>query len=261
MSGGEDNLYEQAVAIVLESGKPSVSYLQRQLRLGYNVAARLVERMERQGLVSSPDHVGRRQLLAEAAVAHPWDRNAGKFDAPSSATPRASVDVLGSGSLASAVRDELERRGLAPVETITVGEVEPHHADAESVECSAEPMGKLSPTFLRGLVAEAEKLIDERRDIALQLKALRDAAKDRGVNIKAFNELLRRREMDARLRDDFDQALGIYETVAGLSRGTMEGGELRGVRALPAPEPPKLSAKSKAMTEALMWAGVPSGTA
>jgi S-DNA-T family DNA segregation ATPase FtsK/SpoIIIE len=66
---GEDDadtqLYRKAVQIVAESQKASTSYLQRQLRVGYNSAARLIERMEKDGLVGQPDHVGRREVLID----------------------------------------------------------------------------------------------------------------------------------------------------------------------------------------------------
>jgi S-DNA-T family DNA segregation ATPase FtsK/SpoIIIE len=61
----ETQLYKKAVQIVAESQKASVSYLQRQLRVGYNSAARLIERMEKEGLVGQPDHVGRREVLID----------------------------------------------------------------------------------------------------------------------------------------------------------------------------------------------------
>lgn len=61
----EDQLYRKAVQIVAESQKASTSYIQRQLRIGYNSAARLIERMENQGLVGRPDHVGRREVLMD----------------------------------------------------------------------------------------------------------------------------------------------------------------------------------------------------
>jgi S-DNA-T family DNA segregation ATPase FtsK/SpoIIIE len=61
----ETQLYRKAVQIVAESQKASVSYLQRQLRVGYNSAARLIERMEKDGLVGQPDHVGRREVLID----------------------------------------------------------------------------------------------------------------------------------------------------------------------------------------------------
>jgi S-DNA-T family DNA segregation ATPase FtsK/SpoIIIE len=61
----ETQLYRKAIQIVAESQKASTSYLQRQLRVGYNSAARLIERMEKDGLVGTPDHVGRREVLID----------------------------------------------------------------------------------------------------------------------------------------------------------------------------------------------------
>lgn len=59
----EDAQYAQALQIVAKEGRASTSFLQRKLRIGYNSAARLIERMEQEGHVSSPDHVGRRKVL------------------------------------------------------------------------------------------------------------------------------------------------------------------------------------------------------
>jgi S-DNA-T family DNA segregation ATPase FtsK/SpoIIIE len=61
----EEQLFRKAVQVVAESQKASTSYVQRQLRVGYNSAARLIERMETEGLVSRPDHVGRREVLID----------------------------------------------------------------------------------------------------------------------------------------------------------------------------------------------------
>jgi S-DNA-T family DNA segregation ATPase FtsK/SpoIIIE len=64
-SGGEsDPLYDQAVAIVLENKRASISLVQRHLRIGYNRAARLLEDMERSGLVSKMSGSGTREILA-----------------------------------------------------------------------------------------------------------------------------------------------------------------------------------------------------
>ncbi len=62
-TGGEDALYDQAVAIVIKDRKCSTSYIQRKLAIGYNKAARLVEQMEEEGLVSPANHVGKREIL------------------------------------------------------------------------------------------------------------------------------------------------------------------------------------------------------
>ncbi|MGJ8610662.1 MAG: DNA translocase FtsK, partial [Octadecabacter sp.] len=60
---GEDALYDTAVAIVAKDRKCSTSYIQRKLAIGYNKAARLVEQMEDEGIVSSANHVGKREIL------------------------------------------------------------------------------------------------------------------------------------------------------------------------------------------------------
>jgi len=67
VSGTEqDELYDQAVEFVTQSRRASISSVQRQLRIGYNRAARLVEEMEAAGVVSPPEHNGQREVLAPA---------------------------------------------------------------------------------------------------------------------------------------------------------------------------------------------------
>ena len=63
-----DPLYDQAVAIVLKTRRASISLVQRHLRIGYNRAARLIEQMERAGLVSAMQSNGNRDVLAPASV-------------------------------------------------------------------------------------------------------------------------------------------------------------------------------------------------
>ena len=64
---GEDALYDQAVAIVARDRKCSTSYIQRKLGIGYNKAARLVEQMEEEGVVTPANHVGKREILIPEA--------------------------------------------------------------------------------------------------------------------------------------------------------------------------------------------------
>jgi S-DNA-T family DNA segregation ATPase FtsK/SpoIIIE len=59
-----DHLYDQAVALVTRERKASTSFVQRHLQIGYNRAARIIERMEEEGVVGAANHVGRREVLA-----------------------------------------------------------------------------------------------------------------------------------------------------------------------------------------------------
>ena len=61
---GELGLFDQAVAIVTREGKASTSFLQRHLAIGYNKAAKLIEQMEKEGIISYANHVGKREVLA-----------------------------------------------------------------------------------------------------------------------------------------------------------------------------------------------------
>ncbi|MBL4612454.1 MAG: DNA translocase FtsK 4TM domain-containing protein [Emcibacter sp.] len=60
-----DDLYDRAVAIVARDKKASTSYIQRQLSIGYNRAANIIEKMEKEGVVSHANHVGKREVLIE----------------------------------------------------------------------------------------------------------------------------------------------------------------------------------------------------
>jgi S-DNA-T family DNA segregation ATPase FtsK/SpoIIIE len=65
--GEEDSadLYDQAVAVVLRDRKASTSYIQRRLQIGYNRAASIIERMEKEGIVGAANHAGKREILIE----------------------------------------------------------------------------------------------------------------------------------------------------------------------------------------------------
>ena len=65
--GGSDSgdLYEQAVQVVLRDKKPSISYVQRQFRIGYNKAADLIDRMEREGIITAASPTGKREIIKQ----------------------------------------------------------------------------------------------------------------------------------------------------------------------------------------------------
>lgn len=60
-----DDLYRKAVAIVKSEQKASTSFIQRRLQIGYNRAARIIEQMEAAGIVTSANHVGKREIIME----------------------------------------------------------------------------------------------------------------------------------------------------------------------------------------------------
>tara|TARA_E500000331_G_scaffold212536_1_gene203783 strand:+ start:138 stop:1952 length:1815 start_codon:yes stop_codon:yes gene_type:complete len=63
---GDDEMYDRAVAVVCRERKASTSFVQRHLQIGYNRAARIVERMETEGVISRANHAGKREVLARS---------------------------------------------------------------------------------------------------------------------------------------------------------------------------------------------------
>ena len=61
--GDKDELYDTALEIIKSEGKASTSFLQRKLQIGYNRAARIMDMMEAEGIVSKANHVGKRDVL------------------------------------------------------------------------------------------------------------------------------------------------------------------------------------------------------
>ena len=61
--GSKDDLYEEAVNIVRQDKRPTISYIQRRLGIGYNKAASLIERMEEEGIVTKADGNNKREVI------------------------------------------------------------------------------------------------------------------------------------------------------------------------------------------------------
>jgi SpoVK/Ycf46/Vps4 family AAA+-type ATPase len=70
-SDGEKGLFDQAVALVRREGKASASFIQRHLSTGYNRALKLIEQMEKEGIVGPANHVGKHEVLARREYAEP----------------------------------------------------------------------------------------------------------------------------------------------------------------------------------------------
>lgn len=65
-TGDFDELYHQAVSIIIQHQKASISFLQRHLQIGYNRAARIVEQMEKEGIITEANHAGKRSVLKKS---------------------------------------------------------------------------------------------------------------------------------------------------------------------------------------------------
>jgi uncharacterized protein (UPF0335 family) len=258
--GAEESLFAQAVEIVRESQKASTSYLQRKLRIGYNSAARLVERMEREGLVSAPDQVGRRDVLAlsPAAEVHPWERNAGKFDVPSSSAPTLPEPQRQPIDDDPRAYHGVER--IRPIEAVAadlVGAVgiDAARAVVEAIREAGESPAVAGPPdvsadHLRQIVERVETLFSERDQLAETIRDTFTFAKGIGFDPKTIRAVVKARATDKSVRLEGEALLEVYRHALGI-----EGPDF--VMALPPPsippppKPRKLTAKEKQYRDAL----------
>lgn len=98
--------YLAAVGLIVISGKASTSFIQRTLKLGYNQAARLIEQMERDGIVAKANHVGKREVRATAARIR-------QLEADLAATLAANAALVQRLDEARAIIEDMSSRGLA----------------------------------------------------------------------------------------------------------------------------------------------------
>jgi uncharacterized protein (UPF0335 family) len=166
----DGDLYNQAVALVRAEGNCSTSFVQRRMALGYNAAARLIERMEESGVVSKANHVGKRTLLPEPTI--------------SISTP----DGKTTGPVPmSVMKQALEKVARGP------------HADTAS---QFPPVNDhnyaVAADELRQFIERFEQFEAEKKDIAEQQKDLMGEAKGRGYDTKIMRKIvaLRKRKPD-----------------------------------------------------------------
>ena len=64
-SNSKDNLYDEAVKLVIREQKASTSFIQRYFRIGYNRAATIIEKMEENNIITKPGRAGKREIISE----------------------------------------------------------------------------------------------------------------------------------------------------------------------------------------------------
>lgn len=177
----QEQLYLQAQGLVLSSQKASTSWLQRQLRIGYNTAAKLIERMEADGLVSAPDHVGVRQVLQQT---HP------------------ALELLA---------ESLADRGA------TVGHDEAGRLTIRiPVDGGQERQPAVSDDRLRLLIERIERLEEEKKGVGDDIKDVYGEGKATGYDAKIMREIVRLRKMKPDDRREREAILETYKNALGI---------------------------------------------
>lgn len=173
--------YDLAKALVLHHAKSSPSWLQRQLCVGYNTAAKLIERMEADGIVSAPDHTGRRTVLAET-------------------TDSTRAEAIAVALHARGARLRTSGDGTTQL-TIPVDLPTEHRAGDDR---------------LRLLVERIERLEEEKKGIGDDIKDVYGELKAVGYDAKVTRQIVRLRKMRPDDRREMECILDTYKAALGL---------------------------------------------
>lgn len=169
--------YAKAVELVVDHNKASTSWLQRQLRIGYNSATQLIERMEADGIVGPRNHVGRREVIAS--------------------------------SQAATLARQLYDRG-ARVRTSSDG-------DAQIVIPVDLPTAyRAADDRLRLLIERVERLEEEKKGISDDINDVYAEAKATGYDAKIMRQIVRLRKLKPDDRREMELLLDTYKCALGI---------------------------------------------
>lgn len=216
-----DALFRRAVMLVWESGNASTSFLQRRLEIGYNAAARLIERMESLAVVSKPNHAGKRTVRSPDDLRRALNIRDEVIDIVEGDEAKAAIMLK---ALVESLRSTEERPGpdqtstvnLAreQIEAMTKRKPDPAAPEFESVN---NHNYAVSSDELRQFIERAEQLASEKKAIAEQEKEVFAEAKGRGYDTKALRKIiaLRKRKPDDIAEEE--AVLQMYRDALGMA--------------------------------------------
>jgi len=178
--------YNLAVKAVVSAGKASTSYVQRQLKIGYNAAATIIEEMEEAGVISAPNMAGKRKVLIELQAVAEYERKE-KLSHRKQQIDAAAEAAMGHNSEAS-----------APL-----------------LRGSTDSLTEAAREKLRLTVERIERLEEEKKEIAEQIKEVYGEAKSLGYDTKALRAVVRLRKQDREQRQEQEAILEVYLDALG----------------------------------------------
>lgn len=206
-----------AAMTVVTEARASTSFLQRKLGIGFNKAADLIDRLEASGVVTAPDHVGKRLVLIDT-------------DAPLRDIQRAIASAPSSGCAPlTAPSITITAPGAAPV-TLTEAQLKKAAARAAKGNSMTDnkesrhavkkghEAGNLDTTTrekLRQTVLKIERLEEEKKGVADDIKEVYAEAKAIGFDTKAVRQLIRERKKESAVREEEQLVFDTYWAAAG----------------------------------------------
>lgn len=182
-------VYDAAVKAVRDSGKASASFIQRTLKIGYAAAARIMDMMEEEGIVSEPNNAGKRTVLDTMTISAP------------------GMDPV------TLTDKQLEKAAAKVMKSKSPGKG--HNSQADLPGTEGISLSEASREKLRQTVAKIERLEEEKREVAEAIKEIYAEAKAFGFDTKALRAVIRLRKIDKADREEQEMMLETYLIALG----------------------------------------------
>lgn len=176
----DDELYAEAVKLVQEHGKASTSFIQRHLQIGYNRSANIMEQMEKNGIVTAANAVGKRGVIG--------------FD----------TEATTSAIEAEETRVKTEKAN------------NPQLSMAGDNSDDTSDVGGVSGKRLKSFLDRVERLEEEKKGLADDIKMVYAEAKGVGFDTKTMRKILKLRKMEVEKRREEEELLELYKAAIGL---------------------------------------------
>lgn len=213
----DEELFKAAVMAVWAENKASTSFVQRRLAIGYNKAARLLERMEELAIVTPANHIGKRtvrspeELKSTLAVKDTLEAIAGEDLAPAILKAichdlKFETDAIEEGADASRTKIEAAARKGRP----------PMKADPDFKEHN-QTSYRVTADELRAFIERVERLETEKKDIADGIKEVMSEAKGRGYDTKVMKKIIAERKRDRNDVAEEQAVMEMYREALGMA--------------------------------------------
>ncbi len=179
----EDELYAKAIELVVTKNKVSTSFVQRELKIGYNRAANFIEDMEKNGIVSAANELGKRTVLEKG---------------------KKVIEMV------NKVHEIGRANGMSREITDKVNaDISHNSGDTQDVGCVA---GKRLLAFLE----RVERLEEEKAALMEDIKEVYAEAKGVGFDVKTLRKLVKLRKVDTEKRSEEQALLELYASAVGM---------------------------------------------
>lgn len=207
--------FETAVLTVWKEGKASTSLIQRALSIGYNKAAKLVERMEEIGVVSPANHVGKRDVFSTKAMLHTLGERGYETSDLQSMDGLPLIRAINAIVIREEALENAAESSLTKMETEARKGRPPMKDDPDFKKHNTETY-RITAAELRSFIERAERLIEEKSGIMDQIKEVMAEAKARGYDVKVIKKLIALRKRHADDIAEEQAVLEMYKEALGM---------------------------------------------